>query len=58
LQCGTWKNRFFVVNGPIRTGSNSTSYRDRPAVTVADDWVAALIVILQKPAEPSSGAAQ
>ena len=31
----------------------------RPAgVTVADDWVAALIVILQKPAEPSSGAAQ
>src|SRR5579875_167582 len=26
LQCGTWKNRFLAVTGPIRTGSNRMSY--------------------------------
>ena len=25
VHCGTWKNRFFSVFGPIRIGSNKTS---------------------------------
>jgi hypothetical protein len=25
LQCGTWKNRFFAVTGPILIGSNKIS---------------------------------
>jgi len=25
LQCGTWKNRFFAVTGPILIGSNKAS---------------------------------
>ena len=25
LQCGTWKKRFFVVTGPMWTGSNRMS---------------------------------
>ena len=33
LQWGTWKERFFAVTGPIRTGSKSTSKRGSLAIS-------------------------
>ena len=34
LQCGTWWKRFGASTGPMRTGSNKTSYVDRESLRV------------------------